>query len=191
MPYLDQNFNELRLLLKQGRGLNNAGHDPVFYLVFRPEEMLEVKRRIKSWIAKLKIDGWNVHIFSMVEAVHSLLKNDGLRDVWLESEKDNPLDFDSINKTLTDALVGNDQLKSKLEQQLNSLADQENALLLITDLEAIHPYLRIGSLEQKLQGKFRMPTVILYPGIRTGRSALKFLGIYPEDGSYRSTHIGG
>jgi hypothetical protein len=191
MPYLDQNFNELRLLLKQGRGLSNAGHDPVFYLVFRPEEMLEVKRRAKSWIAKLKIDGWNVHIFSMVEAVHSLLKNDGLRDVWLESEKDNPLDFDSINKTLTDALVGNDQLKSKLEQQLNSLADQENALLLITDLEAIHPYLRIGSLEQKLQGKFRMPTVILYPGIRTGRSALKFLGIYPEDGSYRSTHIGG
>ena len=191
MPYLDQNFNELRLLLKQGRGLSNAGHDPVFYLVFRPEEMLEVKRRAKSWIAKLKIDGWNVHIFSMVEAVHSLLKNDGLRDVWLESEKDNPLDFDSINKTLTDALVGNDQLKSKLEQQLNSLADQENALLLITDLEAIHPYLRIGSLEQKLQGRFRMPTVILYPGIRTGRSALKFLGIYPEDGSYRSTHIGG
>lgn len=191
MPYLDQNFSELRLLLKQGRGLSNAGHDPVFYLVFRPEEMLEVKRRAKSWIAKLKIDGWSVHIFSMVEAVHDLLKNNGLRDVWLESEKDNPLDFDSINKTLTDALVGNDQLKSKLEQQLKSLADQENALLLITDLEAIHPYLRIGSLEQKLQGKFRMPTVILYPGIRTGRSALKFLGIYPEDGSYRSTHIGG
>jgi len=61
----------------------------------------------------------------------------------------------------------------------------------VTDLEALHPYLRVGSIEQKLQGKFTVPTVFLYPGIRTGKATLKFLGIYPEDGNYRSTHIGG
>jgi len=36
-----------------------------------------------------------------------------------------------------------------------------------------------------------VPTIILYPGIRSGRTTLRFLGIYPEDGNYRSTHIGG
>ena len=191
MPLLDQSFNELRLQLKQGRGLSHAGMDPVFYLVFRPEEMLDVKRRIKSWIAKFKHDGWNVHIFSMVDTIHDILKEHDLRDIWLESEKDDPFDFDAINKTLSDAIVGGDELKNVFLEKLESLTGQQNALLLVTDLEAIHPYLRIGSIEQKLQGKFKIPTVILYPGIRTGRTTLKFLGIYPEDGSYRSIHIGG
>ncbi len=87
--------------------------------------------------------------------------------------------------------MGTDDLKEVLLDKLESLGGRENALLLVTDLEAIHPYLRIGSIEQKLQGKFKVPTVILYPGIRTGRITLKFLGIYPEDGNYRSIHIGG
>ena len=191
MPLLDQSFDELRFQLKQGRGFSHAGMDPVFYLVFRPDEMLEVKRRVKAWIAKLKHDGWNVHVFSIADAVHDILRNHDLRDIWLESEKDDPFDFDAINKTLSDALVGSDDLKEALLNKLESLGGQENALLLVTDLEAIHPYLRIGSIEQKLQGKFKVPTVILYPGIRTGRTTLKFLGIYPEDGSYRSIHIGG
>lgn len=54
-----------------------------------------------------------------------------------------------------------------------------------------HPYMRIGSIEGQLQGKFSVPTVFLYPGIRTGKTRLKFLGFYPEDGNYRSVHVGG
>lgn len=191
MPLLDQNFKELQFQLKQGRGLSHAGMDPLFYLVFRPEEMLEVKLLLKSWVAKLKHDGWIVYIFSMIDAIDKILKEHDLRDIWLESEKDDPFDFDSINKTISNALLESDELKNELLNRLEELADQQNALLLVTDLEAIHPYLRIGSIEQKLQGKFKVPTVILYPGIRTGKTTLKFLGIYPEDGSYRSIHIGG
>ena len=191
MPSLDRSFKELLFQLKQGRGLSHSGMDPVFYLVFRPEEMLDVKRLVKSWMAKLKHDDWNVHIFSMADAIQDILGEHDLRDIWIESEKDDPLDFDTINKTLSDALVGTDELKNVIEEKLENLAGQQNELILVTDLEAIHPYFRIGSIEQKLQGKFKVPTVILYPGIRTGRTTLKFLGIYPEDGSYRSIHIGG
>jgi len=191
VPLLDQSFKELQFQLKQGRGLSNVGMDPVFYLVFRPEKMLDVKLRLKLWVAKLKHDSWIVDVFSMVDAIDGILRRHDLRDIWLESEKDDPFDFDTINKTLSDTLVGSDKLKNVFLEKLEELADQQNALLLITDLEAIHPYLRIGTIEQKLQGKFKVPTVILYPGIRTGRTTLKFLGIYPEDGSYRSIHIGG
>ncbi len=191
MASLDQSFDELRLQLKQGRGLSHMGNDPVFYLIFRPEEMLEVKRLLKPWRAKLKMEGWDVQVFSMADAIHEILKNHDLRDIWLESERDDPLDFEVINKTISDALVGRNNLSEKLLEKLESLAIDQNVLLLVTDLEAIHPYLRIGSIEQQLQGKFKVPTIILYPGLRTGRTTLKFLGIYPEDGSYRSTHIGG
>jgi hypothetical protein len=27
--------------------------------------------------------------------------------------------------------------------------------------------------------------------VRTGKTRLKFLGFYPEDGNYRSVHVGG
>jgi hypothetical protein len=191
MASLQASFEELRERLRSGRSLSNTGDDPVFYLVFRPEQMLEVKNRLKQWTAKLKIDGWVVDRFSMVEAVHQILRNHELRDLWLESEADAPLDFDTINATLREALMADDSLKMALQQKLEQLGDQPHALLLVTDLEALHPYLRVGSIEQKLQGQFKVPTVFLYPGVRTGKSTLKFLGIYPEDGNYRSIHIGG
>jgi Domain of unknown function (DUF1788). len=63
--------------------------------------------------------------------------------------------------------------------------------LLVTDLEALHPYMRIGAIESQLYGKFHVPTVFLYPGERTGKTRLKFMGFYPEDGNYRSVHVGG
>ncbi len=191
MPLLKQNFNELRQRLKQGRGLNHVSDDPVFYLVFHPKEMLEVKRRIKQWKAKLNIEGWTVHIFSMADAVSEILKENDLRDLWLESEADDPFDFESINKTLADALMSDNILEKKLDDKLQLLANVKNAVLFVTDLEALHPYMRVGSIEQRLQGRFTVPTVILYPGIRAGRTTLRFLGIYPEDGNYRSIHIGG
>jgi hypothetical protein len=191
MESLQQDFDELRQRLKRGRNLEMTGDDPVFYLIFRPEQMLIVKQRLKQWRAKLELEGWKVHLFSMADAVHQILQNHDLREIWLESEQEDPLAFREINDTLADALMADDALKNALDDKLQLLAGIKTALLLITDLEALHPYLRVGTLEQKLQGRFTVPTVILYPGVRTGRTTLRFLGIYPEDGNYRSTHIGG
>ena len=191
MDSLQQNFDELRQRLKHGRGMNHASDDPVFFLVFKPEEMLTVKRRMKQWMAKLNLEGWKVHVFSMAEAVHEILQKNDLRAIWLESEQEAPLEFDAINETLTDALTGENTLRNMVEEKLIALKGQDHDVLFITDLEALHPYLRVGSIEQGLQGRFTVPTVILYPGKRSGRTTLSFLGIYPEDGNYRSIHIGG
>ena len=191
MQSVKQSFEELRHRLKQRHTLTHISDDPVFYLVFRPKEMLDVKRLLKQWEAKLNLDGWVVHFFSMADAIKEIFSNSSLRDLWLASEEEAPLDFEEINKTLADALIANNTLKNKLDQKLQSLSGQQNAVLFVTDLEALHPYLRVGSLEQKLQGRFTVPTVILYPGRRAGKTTLSFLGIYPEDGNYRSVHIGG
>ena len=191
MESLQQSFDELRQRLKRGRSLNYVSDDPVFYLVFRPEEMLAAKKRMKQWTAKLTLEGWHVHTFSMADAIKEIFQPNDLRDLWLMSEEDDPFDFDAINKTLADALLADDTLKNRLDEKLQALTGEEDAILFVTDLEALHPYLRVGSLEQKLQGRFTVPTVILYPGIRAGRTTLRFLGIYPEDGNYRSVHIGG
>jgi hypothetical protein len=106
-------------------------------------------------------------------------------------DKSAPLDWQRSNKALADIIATGNGLLSRLEAVLTEHQAKANALVLVTDLEALHPLMRIGAIESQLQGKFHVPTVFLYPGVRTGKTRLKFLGFYPEDGNYRSVHVGG
>jgi hypothetical protein len=171
--------------------LRDTGDDPVYYLIFEPSDMLEVKRRHKQWQVKLEHDGWIVHTFSIAEAIHEILQNHPLRNVWLKEEKRDPFDFTSINGSLEGALLSKERLDDRLRSQINSIKSIDKALLLVTDVEALHPYTRMNRIESRLQNEFFVPTVILYPGTRSGEHTLSFLGVYPQDPNYRSVHIGG
>ena len=133
-------------------------------------------------------------LFRSTEHVNDILKSVPAfrRKLWLKQDAEAPLEWIKTNAALTNAIDGNDQaLQSRLEEKLLELDEDEKALLLVTDLEALHPYMRIGAVESQLKGRFSVPTVFLYPGVRTGQTTLKFLGFYPEDGNYRSMHVGG
>jgi len=191
MSSLKSDFDELVSRIRLGREFSHASFEPIFYLVFRPEQMLEVKRQTPAWCAKLRNEGWEVSTFSVAEHVADILQNAKLRHLWLAADKAQPTRWEKTNKALENALTGQNQLQERLENFLKDREGQKNAIVLVTDLEALHPYLRIGAIEAQLQGKFHVPTVFLYPGIRTGKTKLKFLGFYPEDGNYRSVHVGG
>lgn len=190
MSSLKDDFNELIERIRYGRELSQASFEPIYYLVFEPKLILEVKRQMPAWIAKLRNNGWEVFTFSIAENITSILQNAPLRKIWLTADRRAPLAWDKTNQSLANALA-NGALESRLMAQLEQLEGRDNAILLVTDLEALHPYMRIGSIESKLQGKFSVPTVFLYPGERTGKSRLRFLRFYPEDGNYRSVHVGG
>jgi hypothetical protein len=57
--------------------------------------------------------------------------------------------------------VANGALQTRLEAKLSALEGKPKAILLVTDLEALHPYMRIGVIEGQLQGKFHVPTVFM------------------------------
>lgn len=191
MSSLKADFDELRERIRQGREFGHASFEPIFYLVFPPAQILEVKRQTPAWIAKLHQEGWDVHTFSIAEHLWALLKADPFWSILVEQDKASPLDWPRTNKALSDILTANHGLLKRLEGALQPLEGRQNALLLVTDLEALHPFLRIGAIESQLQGKFHVPTIFFYPGVRTGKTRLKFLGFYPEDGNYRSVHVGG
>ena len=113
-----------------------------------------------------------------------------MRKLWLMGDRKAPLSWDKANESLANALT-NGSLQGRLEALLTSLEGNKHAIVLVTDLEALHPYLRIGAIEGQLYGRFHVPTIFFYPGERTGKTRLKFLGFYPEDGNYRSNHVGG
>ena len=191
MSSLKADFDELRERIRHGRDLGHAGFEPIYYLIFHPKDILAVKRQTPAWIAKLHQDGWEVHTFSLTEHIWSLFKADAFWSLYVQEDQSAPLDWPRTNKSLADILRTNDALLKRLEDALRPLAGQPNALLLVTDLEALHPFLRIGSLEGRLQSQFNVTTLLLYPGERTGKTRLKFLTFYPEDGNYRSVHVGG
>jgi len=191
MSSLRADFDELRERIRHGRELGHASFEPIYYLIFPPDQILEVKRQTPAWLAKLHQEGWDVHTFSIAENLWDVLQSDPFWSLCLMEDKAAPLDWERTNKSLADIVTAGGGLLQRLEEELKPLEGQPNTLLLVTDLEALHPFLRIGAIESQLQGQFHVPTVFLYPGVRTGKTRLRFLGFYPEDGNYRSVHVGG
>ncbi len=199
MYSLKDKFNEVCLRLGQGRRLESMGSDPIYYLVFPVSDIIEVKRQTRAWVAKLENQGWHVVVFSMAKAVNGVLGNHKLRKQWLVGEKmlldqaertGKPVEFGEINKTLAKALTEGSELLALLKSKMEEASSSPGGLLLVTDLEALHPYLRINSIESQLQGAIRCPVLVLYPGKREGKTSLRFLEFYPADPNYRSEHIG-
>jgi Domain of unknown function (DUF1788) len=175
MSSVKADFDELLQRIRQGREFGHASFEPIFYLVFHPSQILEVKRQMPAWIARLRNEGWEVTVFSIAKAIADVLASAPLRGVWLEADRKDPLNWTKTNQSLANALTKRGQLQARLEEGLAGLEGKQNAIVLVTDLEALHPYLRIGAVEAQLQGKFHVPTVFLYPGVRTGKTRLKFL----------------
>jgi hypothetical protein len=191
MASLGADFDELLGRIEAGRRFADASFEPIYYLVFHPRQILDVKRSMPAWRAKLSNAGWSVEVFSMRDEIADILTTAPLRKLWLNQDRQSPFDWSKTNAALANALTAQNRLELRLEEKLRSLADKDGAILLVSDLEALHPYLRIGAIEARLQGRFHVPTVFLYPGTRTGKTRLRFLGFYPEDGNYRSVHVGG
>jgi len=200
---LKDKFDELRHRLGQARAIDSTGTEPIFYLVFSVSEIVEAKRQTKAWIASLRNSGWEVEVLSMADAVETVFRGHKLRKLWLSTEREliaqtekasASIDFRPIKKTLEKALAENSQLTPEfaavIDAKLTAAESHANGLLLITDLEALHPYLRINAIEARMQGRLRCPVVVLYPGKREGKTSLRFLEFYPADPNYRSEHIG-
>ena len=199
MLSLKDKFGEVCVRLGQGRRLDVAGSDPIYYLVFPVSEILTVKRQTRAWVAKLENQGWHVVTFSMAKTINAILRGHKLRKQWITGEKmilshaernGTAIEFGEINKTLSKALTEGTELIDQLKAKIQEVSSHADGLLLITDLEALHPYLRINSIEAQLQGVIRRPVVVLYPGKREGKTSLRFLEFYPADPNYRSEHIG-
>jgi len=203
MNSLDQRFSALRSRLELGRSLSSYGSDPVFYLVFPPADLLAVKARTTAWKGQLANAGWDVTLFSLGEMLQRFL--DASESYAALREHEPALREDRTPNELLEhqrvvaenlrALVLKDgrlapQLMAPLVAAVDAANQRPRGLLLLTDVEALHPVLRVNAIENHLLGKVRNPVVVLYPGIRHGQNALSFLGVYPPDPNYRSEHIG-
>jgi len=198
MQSLKDKFDEVCLRVRSGRRLESTGSAPIYYLVFPTKQILEVKQQTKTWIAKLENNDWNVVVLSFADAINSILRGHKFRKTWLLGEKAllskstqaiAPASVAEITTTIRKALTEGPELLSLVKEKLEEAAGRTNGLLLLTDLEALHHYMRINSIEAQIMDLIRCPVIVLYPGKREGKTSLRFLEFYPADPNYRSEHI--
>ncbi len=179
MSLLQANFDELIERIRRGRELGHAGFEPIYYLIFEPKKILEVKRKTPFWTARLRNEGWEVHCFSIATEIEEILQNDPRRALWLLADRKAPQNWQKANQSLANALTNGAALQKRLEDKLASLKGQSNAVVIVTDLEALHPYLRIGAIETQLQGKFNIPYSFFVPWRTRGQDQLKIFRVLP------------
>ena len=185
---LDKRYTDLLHSLVEPKGHDHSGDKTICYLTFGSDIIQQVKQRLnEGWIDLAKHKG--VHLVPI--SLHEVLKNFFAKDDYrveagedaVEDEFEMKEVYDSLGENLKNMEVLEEAILSKQEEVKNI----KDGVLLITDVESIHPFTRFGPIEQKIYGKVEVPIVVLYPGEMSG-SALKFLGFYPEDGNYRSKH---
>ena len=121
------------------------------------------------------------------DLVWALIDASGRWHDWLEVEPE--AELVQINEAVRDVL----RAETGLVETVAGYVAQPipDRVLFLTDAGLVHPYFRLRSLESGLHDRVQVPTVIFYPGRRSGQYGLHFLGFYSVDGNYRSTLLGG
>lgn len=180
-------YRELLEYLVEPKTSSHVGDKTICYLTFELDEILNVKRHLKStWVSLAKNKGFNPVVLSLHEVTKTFFQADDYR---IDAGED-AVDDKSEMLEVYDSLGNNLDQQRIIDKAILAVQERlgDDGLLLITDLEALHPFSRFGPIEQRLYSAIDKPIVVFYPGARSG-SALRFLSIYPEDGNYRSKHF--
>lgn len=185
---LNDTFAELAPRLRAGSGLSAARTDPFFYFVFPPEQALEVKRHMRAWTGRLNNDGITVERVSFSDLLWEIVDASGRWGEWVEIEPD--VEPDKVNDAIGALLRNGNALVERIAQRVEQPRPKRTVVFL-TEVEMLHPYFRVRTLESALHDRVQVPTVVFYPGRRSGQFGLHFLDFYPEDSNYRATVLGG
>lgn len=189
MP-LDYKFKAILEYLADPGSHHQTGDKLICYLTFDTSQCLEVKRKLPGWLSLTKGFGYSFNTLSMATVINEYFINNPRRKKWPIPEVDDGMDSIStfFKSELGSMIVENKVIENSVLNAQSKLALQKKPLLIITDLEAIHPFTRFGPVEQNIYTDITIPLIILYPGTISG-SSLEFLDFYPQDGNYRSKHF--
>ena len=186
---VDKRYTDLLDYLALPRGHDYRGDKIICYLTFGCDEIQHVKQRlIEDWIDLAKHKGINLLPISLHQVLKDFFARDDYRVEAGEDAVDDEFEMKEVYDSLGENLKNQEVLENAILNKQEEVKNIKGGVLLITDIESIHPFTRFGPIEQKIYGKVEVPIVVMYPGKMSG-SALKFLGFYPEDGNYRSTHF--
>lgn len=162
--------------------LSPTGYSPIVYLVYEPEDVFVVRNEIETVLLSTAYNRqFSPHVISMGDLVDRFINHNEYLDYWTNPEVSEKELYESISQAIKDE----EFLEKEILSLQSKLDSEQRPLLILKDLELLHPFSMIGVIENKIYNQIRVPTIILYPGEMQG-TARSFLGIYNQDGNYRS-----
>ena len=166
---------------------------PFAILRYDPAEEWELRRELKLLATRLEAVGKAVYLLPMsellwsaLEQVHEKDDDEGLEAV-IALEKDRG--YLEAQQQITTYLSNKIwvPLWDLLAQRLSAI-HPESSVVFLTRVAAMSPGIfHISMLLDKMQGKTRVPTILLYPGSIEGTTGLRFMDLKDRDalGNYR------
>ena len=189
MNQLVNKFKDILSYLNEPFMDDHAGDKRICYLTFPIENTLAVKKQMGTFRSMLNHYNYDYHELSLGNLIHKFLLNNKRRDNWKSFEKAEYAFamtefYNSLGNTVKTVQV----IENEILTTQATLMSKNKPLLILTDLEGIHPFTRFGPIEQSIYNQIEIPMLVFYPGNIIGNS-LQFLGFYPQDGNYRSKHF--
>ena len=171
--------------LKNPSRTDARGNAPIVYLVYQPEDVIMVRIIVNTFLrSKAEYYEFNTHIVSMGDLVDKYINNHPYRDIWTDPSVVESEMYNSIRQEI----VSDKYLENAILDLQKELESEPNALLVLKDIEMLHPFYMMGVIENEIYNKITTPILVLYPGEAQG-TARSFLGVYNQDGNYRSLNF--
>ena len=136
MRSLSEKFNELRGQLKSGMGsIRPTGFDPVYYLLFPPQQIIEVKQRLPEWEAQLKVDGFQPQHISMTAVLNDYFRTHDLREPLIAAALLQSNDFSVITRSLTTHLVNDNVVGNAILRAIEAHRHDSTSVLFLSSLD--------------------------------------------------------
>jgi hypothetical protein len=185
MEHYDDKIERALQYLKQPSILSPTGYSPIVYLVYKPEDVMIIHDMATTLLPpKADYYGFKPVFVSMGELIDQFINNHEYRDIWTDPTVNEAAMFNSIKQEIISAKFFENSIL-KIQQELNG---SEHPLLVLKDIEMLHPFYMMGVVENRIYNEIHIPILVLYPGETQG-NARSFLGIYNQDGNYRSINF--
>ena len=185
MQHYEEKIERALQYLKQPSVLSPTGNSPIVYLVYRPEDAFVVRNIVDTFLTpKANYYGFEPNFISIGQLVNDYIDSHEYKKDWEDPSNGEKEIYNSIKQEISYSGFFEKALMGAQE----SLADKGNALIVLKDVEMLHPFYLMGVIENKIYNQIKVPILVLYPGEAQG-TARSFLNVYPQDGNYRSINF--
>jgi hypothetical protein len=151
---------------------------------YPPEEEWPLRQELALLKTRLEQTGKRVTVISLLECLDSALAAEGMSpEALAQAEKDTGTP--ALIETLHSVLDKYQPLDRIVSDRIPADADPLRDIAFLVRAGALFPFYRTSALLEQLKGKVKIPTVLFYPGILDGASALSFMGVLTAEPNYR------
>ena len=185
MEHYEDKIERTLLWLKNPSRLSPTGNSPIVYLVYQPEDVMTIRNLAETYLqSKAEFYGFKTHLISIGEIIDKFINSHEYLGIWASPavrEKD-------LYESIRQEIESQRYIEKAILDIQETYKNDPNALLVIRDVEMLHPFYMMGVIENNIYNQIQVPILVLYPGEKQG-TARSFLSVYNQDGNYRSINF--